>query len=201
MAELTRTGPAGSTGRWRDPRGWAVLAGCLLVVTALLVFGPGTDVDRRSVQTAGAGTWLAGPDYRVSLDEVRLTRQVTPTSGDPVTASPGTVLVEVRWRLAAERRDSRVTRVTAETHGLSYHERGELDDASYQAVAPGFTRVSTTFFELPADRLDGALMIVGPPPSTFVAYTRVVGFDLGLDDDTPVLDDVAEHTAVVEASR
>lgn len=186
----------------QNARGLLALAVCLALVAALLWLAPKADPERQEFMTTRPGEWATLRGYDARLVRAQLATRVVPTYGDPTQAHPGTVFVVVEWQLAPQAQQvlfSGIDLLTA--GGVRYDERIDVCSDSYQPIGPGFTRTSFSCFEVQRDRLDGARMVLGPPPSSLITYTKVVAFDLGLDDATPVVPQLNEPRAVVEVTR
>lgn len=186
----------------RNARGLAALAGCLVIVAALLWVQPENDPERLEYVNTPLGEWTSVRNYDTRFTEVRLTRELVGRYDTRTPAHPGTVIVVVSWQLAAH--DDQVLLGGVDlltTAGQEYGERVDLCSDTYEPVQPGFTRTSVTCFEVPETRLRGARMVLGRPPSSLVSYSNAVAFELGVDERTPVLPQLVEPKALVEVTR
>lgn len=168
-------------------KGWLGLLGCLVVVALIAVLAPNPATDVRR-QWADVGVGEVGS---LRLYDAEVTRVRTSTSvaadryGDPLTSDA--VLVVVDLRLSVRVRVSNFEEISLLTaDDQSFLPRPEFSAAEPTQTQPGFTRTGTVVFEVPADRLAGARLLVEPDSTAFVGYDRAVRVDLGLGPD-PVL--------------
>ncbi|WP_375425202.1 hypothetical protein [uncultured Friedmanniella sp.] len=172
--------------RWSRP-GLLALVGCLVLVVALTVATPDPAMDyRRRWDDVGVGEWGRLENATVRVTSVRLTGSVVKSYGDPLVSDATFVVVAVEARVT--RAHVFFSDVTLSTRdGRQYEARQDTISSELSATDPGFTRVATEVFEVPDDRVAGAVLQVDHDAAAFDVYSRAVRVDLGLGPDTPRL--------------
>jgi len=174
------------TGARAARQGGLGLLGCLALVVAVAVAtpDPATDV-RRRWDDVGVGQWGRLQDASVRATSVRLTRAVSRSYGDPLTSEATFVVVtlEAQVRTRQVRFDEVVLRTRDDRE---YEPRPDFTSAGLSGTQPGFTRNGTEVFEVPTDRLPGAVLEVDRDAAAFDVYAQAVRVDLALDEGTPV---------------
>lgn len=179
--------PAGSSRPLtrRDPGGPVALGVCLLLVAALSLGlqrvppAPVTWVD------AGVEQPAEGRRYDAEVRAVRVATAVrrADTADDPLTTAHRYVVADLTVRVKL----TQVTfgRLTLETvDGRSYDPRTEF--GRLESCQPGFTAFGSVVFEVPPERVAGAVLVLGPETGSYLVHDTALRFDLGLTPDTPV---------------
>lgn len=161
-------------------RGVLGLLGCLVLALTIAVVTPDPTTDvRRRWADADVGAWAQTPDVRARVTSVAVVRSADRGYGEVFTGQGSLVVASVD---ASVRRQvvlfSHVYLLTAD--GREYDPRPEFVSAGLGLTQPGFTRHATLVFEVPADRLADAALVLDADAASVDAYADAVRVDLGL---------------------
>jgi hypothetical protein len=93
-------------------------------------------------------------------------------------------------------------RVHLETRaGLRYDPRSEWIEAQPPMLQPGFTVAGSWVFEVPAERVAGARLLVENEPREFDGFDQGLRFDLALDGTPPRPGALTLEPAVITVTR
>ncbi|GAB2622971.1 hypothetical protein GCM10027067_38930 [Pseudactinotalea suaedae] len=162
---------------------------CLAGVAALTIITADREVSVPvSYADVAVGEAGSSTDFDAHVLDVRVTQAVLRDEySEPLTTAARFVVVD----LTADARTDDVSFSgdvwLLTTTGHRYGPRPEFSRGHPPSIEPGFTATGTYVFQVPADRLDGARLLVEPPTPLFLTYDVTVRVDLGLTDDTPLL--------------
>lgn len=179
----------------RERGGLLTLIVCLLVVAVITVTGPDPVTDtRRAWDDVAVGAWGQMDHASVRVDGVQTTRTATTPSGR--TLDSAAVFVVVAYTAAVTEQTVRFTAVVLRTRDdHDYAARTEF--GGVDSLQPGFTRRATLVFEVPADRVDGAILVVEPDGAAFDVYSRAIRIDLRLGPEPVTPRPVSVEDSVV----
>jgi hypothetical protein len=190
--------PATRAGR-TDRGGVLALVGCLLLVAVLslplLRWEENAPVD---YVDAGVHELASARRYDAQVQRVVVTRAVLGSYGDLITTVHRYVVVdlEVRVKQSAQNFD-KIRLVTRSGH--RYEQRAGFD--RLQSCSPGFTAYGQVVFEVPADRMAGARLVLGPETGTYRVFDTALRFDLGLGAAPATVDRVELTESRQEVTR
>jgi hypothetical protein len=173
-----------ATGLW-SRSGLLALLGSLALVVAVTVATPDPAQDyRRRWDDVAVGSWGELENASVRATSVRLTRSLTTEYGTGLTSEATFVVVTLEGRVRRQRvLFSGVTLHTRDDR--RYEPRDDYLTAGLGSTDPGFTRAGTAVFEVPDDRLQGAVLEVDRDAAAFDVYASAVRVDLELDRRSP----------------
>lgn len=180
-------------------RAIGALLACLLVVAVLNGFrGDGTAEPRDYY--AGADGWAHAPSMSGRVVGARLARSlVRPEVADPLTTPAVFVVVELEVRVRDRVQPLQsLTLLTADGH--SYR---QLDDSGLSELSltqAGWTSYGNAVFEMPAERVPGATLVVGAQTDMLVIYRARLAFR-DVVGDLAVLDRIELAEARSEVTR
>lgn len=157
---------------------------CLLLIAALTATAPAQDDVATRYRDVGIGRWAATRQFDVRVSDVRVGRQLINTYEQRVHSQAAFIVVG----LTAETPDDSAAYdavVLQTSDGHRYQPRTDFTDSQPQATEPGFRTRGCLVFEVPADRVPGAELIIGPDGQSFSYYAIKVRVDLGLTRTTP----------------
>lgn len=167
-------------------RGVLGLGVCLLAVAGATVLTPDPDTPPRRYVDVSVGQPADIPPYRLLVRAVRVGRSATTPDGDsPYRSAVRLVAVAVTADVRRQQQlFSDVWLATADGH--RYDPRPELSSAGPAPTPPGFSTDFTLLFELPPERVPGAVVVFDGQPDTVDVYRDAVKVRLGLTTATPV---------------
>ncbi|GAA3710460.1 hypothetical protein GCM10022204_31110 [Microlunatus aurantiacus] len=176
------TGPPVTDRRWRRP-GLLSSAVALGLVALLSLTAPDLQTPPRQWSAVSVGERGTLRDKSVTVTSVRTTSALELRT--QVLSSTGVFVV------AGAEVDALVTpiyfrRIRLETRGgLRYDPRSEWIEAQPPLLQPGFTVTGSWVFEVPADRVAGARLLVENEPREFDGFDEGLRIDLALDGGPP----------------
>jgi hypothetical protein len=161
-----------------DRGGILALIGCLLLVAALSLPLQRWEEDAPvDYVDAGVQVLASARRYDAQVQRVVVTRAVLGSYGDPITTVHRYVVVDLEVRVKQSTQSFDKIRLVTQS-GQRYEPRAEFD--RLESCSPGFTAYGQVVFEVPADRLAGATLVLGPETGTYRVYDTALRFDLGL---------------------
>lgn len=160
------------------------LAICLLLIAVLTATAPAEDDVATDYRDVVVGRSAATRQFDVRVTDVRVGRQLINTYDQRVRTRAAFVVIS----LTAQTPDGSASYddlLLETSDGHRYKPRSDFIDSELQATEPGFRTRGNLVFELPADRLPEAELIIGPDGQSFTYYTIKVRVDLGLTRSTP----------------
>lgn len=156
-------------------RSVAALVVCLIVVAVLSGLRPEPIASPRSY-VAGADGWAHAPTASGRVLGAQLARSVVrPRNDEPLVTSYVFVVIELEVQV--RHRVLPLGTVSIETvDGRTYRQLGESGLDTLSLTQPGFTSYGNAVFELPADRVAGATLIVGTQSDLLVIYRAQLAF-------------------------
>lgn len=157
------------------------LIACLATVAVISLVTPVFGAESRYVyHRVGLGERGELREFDATATGVRLTRSID-KYGDPLTTDHVYVVVTVE---ADVRTDTQYfTHLELRTRdGHRYDARPEWSTAAPPITQPGFSARGDVVFEIPADRVAGARLFIGPLGGEVTRYDAAVLVDLGLVD-------------------
>ena len=134
--------------------------------------------NRYAVREVAVGETGRLREFDVRVGRVELAKAVMSSSGPITTAHVFVVITleaDVRWRQQGF--------WNIEVHtmdGRSYDRRPEWSTPDIKVTQPGFSARGTQVYELPVDRVAGAVLQVGPSFGEVTHFESAVRVDLGL---------------------
>lgn len=162
-----------------DPGGVAALAVCLLLVAALSVGLHRLPATPVAWVDAGVAELAQARRYDAEVRRVRVATAVrrAATGDDPRQTAHRYVAVDLTVHVKLTR--ATFGKLALVTHDeRSYEPR--LEFGVLESCSPGFTAFSPVVFEVPADRVRGAVLVLGPETGSYQVYDTAIRFDLGL---------------------
>lgn len=154
--------------RWRS---FLAGVGCLAVVAGLTATRPPSGIWHEEVR-GPADAVVSGDRYDVQVLMVVVAEEIT-GSYQPVVTDQ--VFVAVNWQAAVKQREVQFSDVHLRTtEGLEYSQVDELSNFALQPTPPGFTSTGVSVFEVPADLVDGADLVVGPEQGLISSHGQLV---------------------------
>lgn len=180
-------------------RSVAALVVCLLVVAVLSGLRPDPLAAPRSY-AAGSDGWAHAPTASGRVLSAQLTRSVVrPRIDEPLVT--GFVFVVIELEVQVHDRVLSLGTVTLETSdGRTYRQLGDSGLDTLTLTQPGFTSYGNAVFELPADRVAGATLIVGTQSDLLVIYRAQLAFP-GVADGLSVQNQVRLREGRTEVTR
>lgn len=191
---MSGTGPP----RSRDRAGLLTLVVFLVVVALVSVTAPDPSTDaRRSFDDVGVGAWGRMDRASVRVDGVGRTRTAVTASDRALDSAVTFVVVDYTASVVSE--TMRFTEVVLRTRdGQDYEPRSEFELIG--SLQPGFTRRGSLVFEVPDDRVPGAVLVVDVDGAAFDVYSRAIRVDLGLTAGGPSTATITVASAVTEVT-
>lgn len=184
-----------------DRRGALALGACLLAVVGVTALTPDPDVPQRRYTDVGLGQAVDITPYRLVVHSVAVGRSAT-TAGGYSTRKSAARLVAVRVTADVHRRQALFSDIwLATTDGHRYDPRDELSSAGPPVTPPGFSTDFSLLFELPADRVPGAVLVFDGEPETVDVYREAVRVHLGLSAATPIAAKLVLPDATTRVTR
>lgn len=167
---------------WRDRVLPAAVA--LALVAALTATAPDLTTPARQWVALGVGDTGTLRDFSLRVTEVEQASALE-IRGEPLTTTAVFVVVGMEADVLAD--PVSFSRVRLETRsGDRYKPRSEWVSGKPPQTQPGFTARGTWVFEVPADRVSGARLLVENEGREFDGFDRGLRVDLGLDGAAPV---------------
>ena len=159
--------------------GLIALAVCLAAVGAISLATPDLSADYRyRYVRADLGDWASLREFDVRITKVELARSMV-RNGETLDTEHRYVVVSAE--AAARTRTQYFQTVRLETaDGHRYDPRSEWSSAGPPITEPGFSSAGSWVFEIPAGRVAGARLIVGPTGGEVTRYDAAALLDLDL---------------------
>lgn len=171
----------------RDTLGGVVsLLACLAVVAVISLVTPTFDGESRyRYDDVAVSQWGHLREFDARVTSVRLARSIDISYQEPLTTQDRYVVVTLE--AAARTRTQYFANIELRTRdNRRYDPRPEWATAGPPSTQPGFSSRGDFVFEVPATRIAGAMLFVGPTEGEIVSYDAAVVVDLGLGDDVRV---------------
>lgn len=181
--------------RWRSVASVVVCLGLLGAINWTL---PPTGVWTSEVH-GPVGQPVVGAKYDVTVHGVVLADQVSAGINQVSTEA---VLLAVDWQAAVKTQKVSFHAVLLRTaDGLEYEPLYEFANFGPPIAEPGFTARGVSVFELPADLVAGADLVIGPEQGVIKSYGQAVVVDDLVDDETTHAAAITLNPASVEPTR
>lgn len=165
--------------------GGVALVVCLAVAITLAVLAPGPGDLRRHVIDVEIGERAVVPEYDVTVTGVTLGTSIADAYGTIRRSEVTYVRVEATTSVyKGPQTLSNVWLATRDGH--RYDPRDEFTTAAPPVTQSGFSCRFSLVFELPQQRVPGAVLVFDGPSGTFDVYRDAVRVDLALRGDTAV---------------
>jgi hypothetical protein len=163
----------------------APLGVCLLLIALLTAISPPEDEIPRHYVDARIGQPAANQQFGATVTEVQVGQELIKSEYEAPVHTTAVFLV-VSLTASSPEESALYNAIDLQTtDGRTYAARDEFTLSHPKSTQPGFRTNGTVIFEVPADRIDGAQVIIAPDAASFRFYTSVIRVDLGLTSDTP----------------